>query len=585
MASGFQLPISIKDAIDNIDHQRYLLPAIQRKFVWSASQIEMLFDSIMRGYPLNSFMFWHITDSRIKTDFKFYRFLTEYREFFKEDNPSIDATGMSDFDAVIDGQQRLTSLYIGLKGTYAYKMPRLWWNDDEKALPTRRLYLNLSQLKNEENDANSMIYDFKFLTDDEYNKKCSEENDVWLCLREVLNITSLGDLLKYCQENKLGDAEQKTLARLYNCIHIDKKINYYLVEEQDIDAVLDIFIRTNSGGTPLSFSNLLMSITIANWNTSDGSDARSALAKLVKDVFDIGRPGFKISEDFILKTCLVLFCENIKFNVKNFNAKAVENFNKNWNKICDAIVNTFKLLEIWGFNNETVRAKYAIIPLIYFVYLHNIEGKIPKKTQLIESKTNMRKWLCIALLKGVFGGQPDNILARIRKELKNYKKSDFPLSELIESFRGSDRNFTLDDDFIEGILKIQKNNPLCYPVQTLIYSHMNFENDKYHMDHLYPAVSFSKKRLLEHFGSEEKIPEIYLQDECWNGIVNLQLLNSGLNESKNDKDLNSWLKDANVNKETQLIPDGVSYDFDDFDDFYKARKEILKERLKKMTSY
>ena len=181
MASGFQLPISIKDAIDNIDHQRYLLPAIQRKFVWSASQIEMLFDSIMRGYPLNSFMFWHITDSRIKTDFKFYRFLTEYREFFKEDNPSIDATGMSDFDAVIDGQQRLTSLYIGLKGTYAYKMPRLWWNDDEKALPTRRLYLNLSQLKNEENDANSMIYDFKFLTDDEYNKKCSEENDVWLC--------------------------------------------------------------------------------------------------------------------------------------------------------------------------------------------------------------------------------------------------------------------------------------------------------------------------------------------------------------------------------------------------------------------
>lgn len=117
MASGFSTPITIKDAIDNIVSSTYLLPAIQRKFVWSSDKIEKLFDSIMRGYPVNSFMFWEIKDSNIKNSFKFHPFLIEYREFFKEDNPDIDTKSNSDFFAVIDGQQRLTSIYIGLKGS------------------------------------------------------------------------------------------------------------------------------------------------------------------------------------------------------------------------------------------------------------------------------------------------------------------------------------------------------------------------------------------------------------------------------------------------------------------------------------
>lgn len=64
--SGFQTPIKIKEAIDAIVARQYLLPAIQRKFVWSASKVEALFDSIMQGYPINSFMFWKITSPDVK---------------------------------------------------------------------------------------------------------------------------------------------------------------------------------------------------------------------------------------------------------------------------------------------------------------------------------------------------------------------------------------------------------------------------------------------------------------------------------------------------------------------------------------
>lgn len=66
--------ITIKEAMEKIASNSYVIPAIQRKFVWRPDQIEMLFDSILRNYPINSFMFWEITDEKIKQNYKFYSF-------------------------------------------------------------------------------------------------------------------------------------------------------------------------------------------------------------------------------------------------------------------------------------------------------------------------------------------------------------------------------------------------------------------------------------------------------------------------------------------------------------------------------
>lgn len=137
MAGEYEKAITIEKAIHQIVNRRYLLPAIQRKFTWSSSQICVLFDSIMRGYPINTFMFWEVREPEVKKSFRFYQFLERYCERFEENNPDFDTKGHGDFFAVIDGQQRLTSLYIGLKGTYAYKLPRKWWprTKDDSILP------------------------------------------------------------------------------------------------------------------------------------------------------------------------------------------------------------------------------------------------------------------------------------------------------------------------------------------------------------------------------------------------------------------------------------------------------------------
>lgn len=573
--SGFKYPISISDAIANIESRKFLLPAIQRKFVWSSGQIEVLFDSIMRDYPINSFMMWNVTSEKTKNSYKFYEFLKEYRAFFKDENPFFNTRGYADFMAIIDGQQRLTSLYLGLKGTYAYKMPRKWWKDNEDCLPTRKLYLNLTSALPKDDDR-KMTYNFGFLSQPEVNK-LSQSEDLFL-VNDIYLYQDQDALEDYMSDRNWKDVTdvkfaKKTLRKLREVVFKDKLINYYQEENQDIDIVLDIFIRTNSGGEPLSFSNLLMSITTANWK----KDARKEFKILIDAVY---ANNFIISADLILKCCLVLFNDNIKFQVANFDAQSVGVFDDNWERIKKCIEVTFELLKKWGFNDSSLRAKNAVIPIVYYIYHNEIEDEICKDIKHIEEKNAIRKWLCISLLKGVFGGQSDSVLTGIRKVLKsNFKKQIFPFEQIKAEFASNDaKSLTLSDEVIDDILKTQKDAPNSYAILALLYSHLRYDSIAYHKDHLHPAAKFCKLKESD-FSSKEDY-DFYRNAEHWNSILNLQLLDGSTNESKNDEDLSEWVKNKNIDLKSHLIPEGVSLDFKDFRIFIEKRKELLATTIK-----
>lgn len=573
--SGFKYPISISDAIANIESRKFLLPAIQRKFIWSSGQIEVLFDSIMRDYPINSFMMWNVTSEKTKNSYKFYEFLKEYRAFFRDENPFFNTRGYTDFMAIIDGQQRLTSLYLGLKGTYAYKMPRKWWKDNEDCLPTRKLYLNLTSALPKDDDR-KMTYNFRFLSQPEVNK-LSQSEDLFL-VNDIYLYQDQDALEDYMSERNWKDVTdvkfaKKTLRKLREVVFKDKLINYYQEENQDIDIVLDIFIRTNSGGEPLSFSNLLMSITTANWK----KDARKEFKILIDAVY---ANNFIISADLILKCCLVLFNDNIKFQVANFDAQSVSVFDDNWERIKKCIEVTFELLKKWGFNDSSLRAKNAVIPIVYYIYHNEIEDEICKDIKHIEEKNAIRKWLCISLLKGVFGGQSDSVLTGIRKVLKsNFKKQIFPFEQIKAEFASNDaKSLTLSDEVIDDILKTQKDAPNSYAILALLYSHLRYDTIAYHKDHLHPAAKFCKLKESD-FSSKEDY-DFYRNAENWNSILNLQLLDGSTNESKNDEDLSEWVKNKNIDLKSHLIPEGVSLDFKDFRIFIEKRKELLATTIK-----
>ena len=118
----------------------------------------------MRDYPIGSFLFWEVEKNNIDK-YQFYELVREYHERDNTHNPKTIFDDKTKITAILDGQQRLTSLYIGLKGTYAYKIPRKR-RDNDSAFPKRTLCLNLiSQQIN-----GDLEYNFKFLTNKEFKK-------------------------------------------------------------------------------------------------------------------------------------------------------------------------------------------------------------------------------------------------------------------------------------------------------------------------------------------------------------------------------------------------------------------------------
>ena len=119
---AYESPLTIAEVIQDISINKYVLPAIQREYVWETSQIERLFDSIMQDYPIGAFLFWELSNGQHNL-YEFYSFLQKYHEKKCRHNSKIDLKGSENVMAVLDGQQRLTSIYVGLKGSYSYKMP------------------------------------------------------------------------------------------------------------------------------------------------------------------------------------------------------------------------------------------------------------------------------------------------------------------------------------------------------------------------------------------------------------------------------------------------------------------------------
>src|SRR5690554_8228211 len=124
--------ITIKEVLKEIDGGRLFLPAIQRKFVWKEEQTTKLFDSLMREYPIGTFLFWDIdTETDDIKGYTFYDFIRNF-DVRNELNEKRENFVEKKFKVALDGQQRLTSLYIGIMGSWTIKEPRKRWNNPDR---------------------------------------------------------------------------------------------------------------------------------------------------------------------------------------------------------------------------------------------------------------------------------------------------------------------------------------------------------------------------------------------------------------------------------------------------------------------
>lgn len=576
---AYETPLTIAEVMQDISNNKYVLPSIQREYVWDTEQIETLFDSLMQDYPIGAFLFWEIEKSRL-LDYDFYEFLRNYHEKNNTHNKKVDLKGSNGVTAVLDGQQRLTSIYIGLKGSYAYRL-KYKQKKSENAYPVRYLYLNLIEDAQDENNK----YDFRFLTDKEFS---GMTEGFWYKVGDILTMTQPGETSQYVLDNiafaGTYTKEQtmhanNTLQKLYNVVHTDKTLSYYTEKAAELDKVLNIFIRVNSGGTVLTYSDLLLSIASAQW---ENHDAREEITEFVDDVNSIGG-GFRINKDFVLKTALVLTdFPNIAFKVDNFNKPNMMKIEANWENIKRAIKQSVHLVSSFGYTGETLSSNNALIPIAYYLLTIGMPDNFVESGATKENRAKIKKWLIMALLKKAFSGQPDNVIRPIRDIIRENGNNEFPITQIVDKFKGTNKSIQFaEDDIDEYLLKLKYGKSETLSTLMLLYPSLDFSN-KFHEDHMYPKSKFRKSYLRKMGVPEDKL-DTYI--DSVNDISNLQLLAAQLNEEKLNSDFDVWFNKEQATDSDKIqyrtihyLPE-MEYIYPNFLLFMEKRKQLIRKKL------
>lgn len=562
---------SIRDVIEDINSRKIYLPAIQRKYVWGDDQIVRLMDSIMLGYPIGTFLFWKVKKTVInQKEYSMYEFIKDYhnRDMYK--NPSAPQPfpiGSPDETiwAVLDGQQRLTSLYIALQGSMSRKLPNKRWKNDD-AFPKKELYFDLHSERTDDDD---ITYEFKFLTKEDAENHKDEK--LWFLVKDILKYSAEDLVTEIILPN--GWATDKVASKNISLLHTrlvrDQIINYFEVEKDSIDSVLDIFVRVNSGGTVLSKSDLLFSTIVSHWDK-----ARDEIDKLLAEINRTGE-GYKFTNDFIMRTCLYLLDMSVTLKVETFKKESVLQIRDNWDSIKKAIKNTVNLLNEFGFNSENIISYVAVTPMVYYRYKGgNYDA---------ESKAELRKYIVIAQVKQIFGTASNSALTSIREALKKAPADTFSMNNLKDVRFTGDRTLKYTPEEVDAMFDTYEIGAYTFMLLSLLYPNLKYSQKGFHQDHMHPYTGFEEDKIKDLVLPNGSVIDDDTKDD-WrrrrNTLANLQLLEGRENESKNATPLIEWLKEPENKDNVKYLPDGILYDLSNFEEFMQKREELMSTQLK-----
>lgn len=566
-------PKTISEVVSEFVNRTTFLPAMQREYVWDTDGIEKLFDSLMGDFPIGVFLFWKIREEN-KSQWTAYEFIREFDQG-NPHNKEANLNGINqDIYLVLDGQQRLTSLFLGLKGSYRYFYYK--WHKT-------KLYLNLLKAPERSDDPEELTYEFKFRPHSESDPGDPSPQH-WYLVGDILNFDDAEDAKKNikAQLASLSDDQRDNantlIGRLHAKIHTARLLNYYEEKSQDYDKVVEVFIRTNTGGKKLEYSDILLSTATAKWRCLN---AREELHSFTDEINTTGG-GYSFGKDFVLKACLYL-TEGlpIQYKVKNFNRTNLEKIEDNWENITECIGTTINLISKFGYSDKNLVSKIALLPVALYISLSDNKNFV-SSTNVTDAtnQAHIQKWLAVALLKNSFGGSSDTTLKNLQEVFESTEDLSIFPHEALNKRLGIESSFSKTE--IENLLGINYCTKYSYLTLSLLYPDRDWKDNVYHEDHIFPKSEFTQAKL-RHRGYDDAKIKKYLQS--FNSLANLQLLTASENLEKNATPFDEWLlgKDANF-KVRHRIPEIDSYDFDNFLDFIEKRSGLIAERLEKVSS-
>jgi hypothetical protein len=572
---GYLPEITIAEAVGRIQKGDLILPAIQREYVWRPDQVVGLFDSLMRGYPVGGFLSWKVKPETA-SQFRFYGFMKDYSAYNNRHNPHADPMHGQSVTAVLDGQQRLTSFNIGLRGTYAYKLHRAR-TTLATSYPARKLCLDVLG-EAAENEA-GLRYDFRFLTDAQ-RAAVGNPGRYWFPVHKVYEADKMSKLWAMTAQAGLANDDKavEILSQLWESIHATPSLKFFEETEQEIDRVLDIFIRVNSAGTVLSYSDLLLSIATAQWKDRD---ARAAIHGLVDDLNSTGT-GFNFTQDIVLKSGLVLAgIGDVGFKVKNFTADTMARLDRDWDAIADSLRVAAGLLADFGLSTATLSANSVLIPVAFYVHHRGLTQKYRAEVSSAADREALRQWTLRSLIvRGVWGAGLDTLLRDLRQTITDHGSRGFPAVEIERRMALRGKSLALSAEQVEEILGLSYGQARTFAVLAVLFPHINTRNN-HHVDHVYPKALLSMKELAARVGPEEAGRLHGLRDL----LPNLQLLEMSVNISKSAATPAAWATgqypdalarqtylDSNLIRQLPSSPK-------EFEAFFSERREALQRRI------
>lgn len=561
------IPVRVSDIIRQVNRDIFL-PAIQREFVWGTDRIERLFDSIMADFPIGSFLYWKL-EQKNKDEWPVYEFIRDFDGDAPHNSPANMAGITKDVTLVLDGQQRITSLFIGLRGSYRYFYYR--WRKT-------KLYLNLLKppVANEENPE-ELTYAFAFRENAEPD---GDTPQLWYPVGRILDFEDAEDAKSDMRQDlaalpdELRENANKLIGRLHNRIHTTLVGNYYQEKSQDYEKVLQVFVRANSAGQPLEYSDLLLATATAKWETLD---ARSEIHDFTDSLNEIGT-GYSFGKDFVLKACLYL-TESlpIQYKVRNFTKTNLRVIEANWEQIKASLSVTVRLISRFGFNAKNVVAPLVLLPIAFYLMKRgNLAFDTSSNAGDADAQVSIRKWFVFSTLKNAFGGSSDTTLTRLRELLNTCdSKTPFPADALYKSLGIEPR---LNEAEVTRILGSAYQGRYTNLVLSLLYPDRDWKDAVFHEDHIFPQSEF-QVRTLRRRGYDDSRIQRYLA--YFNLLPNLQLLTESENLAKNATPFDEWISSRDAAfKKRHLIPDLPAYSFDSFEDFVSARTDLIVKALK-----
>lgn len=589
MPEGFQPARAIASVLRDIEDQQLVLPAIQREFVWGDEKICKLFDSLMRGYPIGGFLFWKVSDKTVKAH-TFYGFIRDYDQ--RPPNnfcPRLAEIAASDNRfAILDGQQRLTSLNVGLRGSHTVKLPNRRW-DNPDAFPKRYLFLDLSaagpdpeELGSEDETGETEQYLFRFRTAAQAEAETKSGKHRWMRVSDILDLADVAQLLPYAASKGIGNnaIAMKTLATLYEIVHVQGTISRFVEANQDIDRVMNIFIRVNSLGEPLSFADLLLSQATAAWATDETGEPVDAREEIRSFNEHLNRPGrlFDFKRDQIMKACLVLTdAGSTRFQIENYGKDRMLVIRDAWPDIKRCLDFAAGLLEQFGLTAANLNARSVIHPLAYYMKHRGLGASYLTAKGHEADREQVRQWVLRSLLRqGIWGSGLDTLLTRLRTAIKDHGSDGFPRTEIEQTMADVGKSLAFDEEAVQGLLKLHYGDKNCFPLLSIIYP--GNDTTRRHVDHIYPQTLFTKAKLEKLGFAADEIGQMIVAAK---EVPNLQLLDAAENESKGGRMPEEWLASAfpdvthraAVQAFHQFGPlgDGLR----GFNEFIESRKEAL----------